>query len=61
MGEINRGGHLHLDPKLRSGFFNLPDSSQHYGIGRDGHLDFSRRLGKIEEAGPGEKEQEVTL
>ena len=24
MGEINRGGHLNLVPKTRSGFFNLP-------------------------------------
>ena len=39
MGEINRDGHLDLDPKSRLGLEEVPDSSRHFGIGRDGHLD----------------------
>ena len=46
MGMINREGHLDLDPKLRLRFLNLPDSSQHFGIGWDGSSALSRpRLG----------------
>ena len=39
MGEINRDGHLDLDPKSRLGLEEVPDSSRHFRIGRDGHLD----------------------
>ena len=45
MSGENRGGLPDLEPKLRLGFFNLPDSSRHFGIGQDGHLDFSRSVG----------------
>ena len=55
MGEINWGGHLILDPKLRSGFFNLPDSSPHFGIGRDGHPDLFKILRQV---GKGQEELE---
>ena len=32
-------------PKIEIGIFNLPDLFRHFGIGRDGHLDFSWSVG----------------
>ena len=48
MGEINRGGHLDLDPKSRSGFFSLPDTSRLLGSRSPELLEksqISRRVG----------------
>ena len=39
MGEEDQGGLPDLDPKSRSGFFNLPNLSRHFGISQDGHPD----------------------
>ena len=44
MSGENRGGLTDLDPKLRSGFFNLPDSSRHFRISRDGHPDLLKKF-----------------
>ena len=44
MGKINQGRLPDLDPKLRSGFFNLP--SPKILKDWDGHLDLSRYFGK---------------
>ena len=55
LGNYGRGGSRRphdLDPKSRSGFFNVPDSSRHFGIGRNGHLDFSRSVGRSQDGHP---------
>ena len=44
MGREDGGGHLDLDPKLRSGLEEVPNSSRHFGIGRDGHPDLLKFL-----------------